>query len=196
MGNWYFIKISSQLNNGWPFTVGNKIIISSECLSQSETSLRYTLSHERIHTLQWTYPKLFDKVINQLGFINGKVNIDKEIVNFLNPDGLQLESSYIFRYHHKYYLPLMILENDDIIKKSFQVKRDGDNFSLIKPYKYKNTEDILGKKFNDCDIHQSYHPNEILADTGAHYILGNHHIKNKIILQFFKELSNLIFFVS
>lgn len=190
-GKWEFVKIDPKIELGWPFTIENKIIVSDNILGEYNNHLLYTLAHERIHTLQYKYPSLFEEVINNMGFIYLPIKIDPNfITNYLNPDGMQLsKKSYAYLYKENFYVPLMILENNSIKKYSYKIRYNKKGYYLDS-----NKKDIkhLTKLFGDCDHGQCYHPNEILADVGGNYILGKK-INNTVILGFLDHLTDYVF---
>ena len=192
-GKWEFIKLDNSIEQSWPFTIENKILVCDNLLSRDFNSLLYTFAHERIHILQYNYSNIFHTFIINLGFKLKKIYGDYgTIVNYLNPDGIQLpNSSYIYKFKNKYYLPLMVFENNNIKKYSYSIIKKNNKYIINPNLKY-DIKEQLSLLFPDTDVHQCYHPNEILADLGGNYIL-NKHIKDERFIYFFKELSEYIF---
>ena len=70
IADWRFIKFSNSIEKGWPFTIDNSIVVTSDFINYSDKKdLKYTLCHERIHILQFLFPKIFNDFIRErMGF--------------------------------------------------------------------------------------------------------------------------------
>lgn len=195
LNKWIFIKVSDRLEKGWPFTIEDTIVITNKFLRGSSIEeLRYTLSHEKIHNLQWMYPNYFYSIYKLYGFDTIPVSNLNRVVIYSNPDGLQTSNnSWFYNYKNLYLVPVMTYHDNTIKKESLPIKIDYKRQigSLYSNDSYK-TEPILTKIFPECDRSQCYHPHEIFADLGARYIL-NGHLKTKLINNFFNDLSEFIF---
>ena len=169
--------VTENVEANMPYTLGDVIFFPKVYLDKSSISdLQYTLFHELIHILQRKYPKQFDVVSNQiLGFRKMKVNFDVSIVDrpvfYSNPDGkLLLEDAWVFQN----FMPVMLLhENQKTYQKGyFEIIDTHDpSFGKIVKVTRKCPSSIYGDSFPECSPSHMYHPYEILADTGAKYII-------------------------
>jgi hypothetical protein len=54
---WKFAKVKEYIENGYPHTLEDTIIISDELLNRSEAEVVKTLIHEKVHIFQRLYPQ-------------------------------------------------------------------------------------------------------------------------------------------
>jgi hypothetical protein len=66
---WKFAKVSASVENGFPHTLEDLIILSARSLSFDDQTLTETLIHEKVHVFQRKESTYVKKIIRQWGFI-------------------------------------------------------------------------------------------------------------------------------
>lgn len=193
MKTWNLIKISSNMDWGFPYTINNYIVISDDFITNTTTKqMLSTLFHEQFHIYQRKYPMIFKKLYSQWNFKyikNFKLpsKIDDYIIT--NPDAPN--NDYIFKLNkNNYLLPILILDknnNDNHLSKCIYLKKNKNLFS-IKSSKLFNLKDIPNYYTRFYKIHQNYHPNEIFANLMSKIVFQKLQLNNsdhKLIKKFF-----------
>jgi hypothetical protein len=172
---------------GMPFTLGDAILIPENLFKIPLKSLIQILCHEQHHVLQRQY-------INQFNYFTSKylkfqqveiTNLPKN--QFINPDGLQVsKKTYIIKIKKYWYCPLLILTNNGLQKILYRVDLNNSRLFKDKTIPFSS----LNALFPTCPPSQLYHPNEILAELGAKYMLEKSSGDINID-KFFKNLSTL-----
>lgn len=193
MKTWNLIKISSNMDWGFPYTINNYIVISDDFITNTTTKqMLSTLFHEQFHIYQRKYPMIFKKLYSQWNFKyikNFKLpsKIDDYIIT--NPDAPN--NDYIFKLNkNNYLLPILILDknnNDNHLSKCIYLKKNKNSFE-IKSSKLINLKDIPNYYTRFYKIDQNYHPNEIFANLMSKIVFQKLKLNNndhKLIKKFF-----------
>jgi len=193
MKTWNLIKISSDIDWGFPYTIDNYIVISDDFITNvSKKQMLSTLFHEQFHIYQRKYPIIFKKLYSKWNFQyikNFKLpsKIDDNIIT--NPDAP--DNDYIFKLDkHNYLLPILILDknnDDNHLSKCIYLKKDKNLFS-IKSSKLFNLKDIPNYYTRFYKINQNYHPNEIFANLIPKIVFQKLQLKTcdlKLLKKFF-----------
>lgn len=186
---WEFVKLSTQIEKGWPFTVDNMIVLNRDVIKSSFPRLKYTLCHEKIHTLQAKFPIYFNKFIESIGYQYITIKGINKVNNYVNPDALQIEGNcWVLNHYGELLVPLMIMSNNRIYKKLFKIYKN----RLITESSIESIP-IMSRKYPDAEPNHCYHPNEVLADIGARYLLRIRELKDRKFTDFFDGLNTLKF---
>lgn len=161
---WKFIKVNSDIEEGFPHTLGDVIILSDSFFNYNDELKKEVLIHEKIHVFQRLYP------IETYNFIKTKlkVNAVQTIKNFKlarnNPD----IDGFVYTYDNKHIF-IQLYNND----KPYGL-RDSDTYILsLKDNK------VIAKI--DKHIGQYEHPFEIMASELAKNVnLNDFHFSNII----------------
>lgn len=82
---WKLAKIDASLENGFPHTLGDVIILSDAFFSRPIGDMTATLIHEKVHVFQRLYPKETLEIVKSMGFQT--YDIDKKTLRYRsNPD--------------------------------------------------------------------------------------------------------------
>ena len=175
---WKFVKTNENLEMGMPYTLKDIIflptnLIGSLIYNKYDESFAHTLCHEAIHVLQRLYPSKFNEFIkNVLQFSYLRVLGNKPLVEFVNPDGPQSVNGYFWCFNHNgaMYCPFLELAgNGTLMKPAVKLdKRHNDYYFTNNKY---TVVSLLKKKYPFCPANHLYHPNEILAEMGANYLM-------------------------
>ncbi len=194
--NWNFIKISSIIDKGMPFTLDKYVFLSDKYLKKmliSKTLKKEfldTLIHEKIHIIQRFNQNLFNEFyINNLNIIYSKklqITDYWKKRHYKNPDGLDIK--WIYKNDNTYYLPLLIMnDNNKNILEEVVIKLD-NNLKTTK--NYMNLREFILFKDIPNNI-SSYHPNELVAYIIPKIIL-NSYLPDKIKNQYKNLLNYLV----
>jgi hypothetical protein len=154
---WKFVKQSNDIENGWPHTLGDVIILTTYFFKLNNKTQVRTLLHEKIHIYQRYYPILTNKLFIEWNF----TPIDK-IENIKlsrnNPD----INDFVYEKEGKIIVQLYNSNNPNDI---------GDS----SPYLYSdNPTKITAKELDIPSVAGQYeHPNEIMATLLPEIIIGN-----------------------
>lgn len=154
---WKFAKQSNDIENGWPHTLGDAIILSSDFFKLNNKIQVKTLLHEKIHIYQRFYPIETNKL-----FIEWNFKPTDKIKNIQlarnNPD----INDFIYEKEGKIVVQLYNSNNPKGIEDS-------------SPYLYNdNPKKITAKELNIPSVALQYeHPNEIMATLLPDIIINN-----------------------
>lgn len=82
---WKLVKLDVSIENGFPHTLGDVIILSDAFFSRPIEDMTVTLIHEKVHVFQRKHPDLTEQIIKQMGF--KRYDIQKERLPYRNnPD--------------------------------------------------------------------------------------------------------------
>jgi len=182
MKTWNFIKISQNMDWGFPYTIDNYIVISENLTGDiSSKVLMKTLLHEQFHIYQRKFPEIFKKLYLKWNFEYVKnlklpSNINNNIIT--NPDAPDLD--YIFKLsNNNYILPILMLNHDDDSiheSKYLFLKKNNNTFKITK--NLINLKDISKYNARFYKIGQNYHPNEIFANLIPKMVFKKLKLKN------------------
>ena len=193
--DWNFIKLSTDIEAGMPFTLNKYIFFSDRFLNRLNIKHLFlencdTIIHEKIHIFQRLYPQIFKNFyINNLGVIYNKNIIltkDWKNKNLKNPDGLDI--NWIYPYKNKFYLPMLLFNNSTkgVNQIVIELKNIGKKFITTKL-----SQDIYN--FPPFKIYPKfislYHPNEISAYIIPKIILKSHKFNKNIMTKFNKFIN-------
>lgn len=70
---WSFVKLSNGIENSFPHTIGDMIILNNLFLKKDIQYIAKTLIHERFHVMQRTHPILFRELYTKMNFAQHSV---------------------------------------------------------------------------------------------------------------------------
>lgn len=147
---WKFVKLSTNIENGYPHTLEDTIMLPHNFFDKSKEAIKTTLLHEKIHVFQRKFPHIIDNLIMQLGFkrINSDI-VPKDIMNLKrnNPD---IEGIY----QYNYFIPIQLYT-------SHTPSSLAD--SSLHLYDIRNKRLIDNANYLPSYINQSEHPYEVTA---------------------------------
>lgn len=200
---WNFIKIRANMDWGFPYTMGNAIVLPEtkvremvyaycEKIPDLIVSGFKTIFHETVHLHQQANPILYQKIYHDAW---GFKCVDPADIQYLpfyrkyhvtNPDALRI--SFIIPIvqpgtngRTDWFLPLLILDPEDINRtKGILVKLAEVYNQELGRYQYYTTEDRRTicslRQYNEKFYGmttQLYHPNEIIANLMTDYVITN-----------------------
>lgn len=167
-GDWSFLITDGRLEHGMPFTLGTVVVLPSPLERISVD----TLCHERMHVLQRLYPKWFDDMAYQMGYRQVVVADDhhSHLVTFANPDGLQEpHETWAIEHEGNLYCPHLILVDNQLKKVGVRLQRN--HSSWVRTNDTLPIHELMRDHMTSCPMGHRYHPYEILAELGAHYLM-------------------------
>lgn len=155
---WKFIKQSTIIENGWPHTLGDVIVLSSDFFNLDEKNQILILIHEKIHIYQRLYPIETHKLIhNYLNF-----EVTNKIQNILNARNNPDINNFIYK------------KNNIIIAQLYN-SLSPSNISDSSVYDLNKNIKISTDDLNISKIVKQYeHPFEIMACTLPEIIVNNY----------------------
>jgi hypothetical protein len=160
---WKFIKVSDKIENGYPHTLQDVIILPASFFNKDNENIKITLLHEKIHVYQRLYPKETLTLLTRLGFNKVDIiNIPESISNMRrnNPDILGT-----FEYNN--IIPLQVYKSDRPTSLA-------DSKTILYEFKKNIFVDDDGH-FIPYYINQKEHPYEIMAVLIPKILLGEQH---------------------
>ncbi len=160
---WIFVKLNSTLENGYPHTLQNVIILPSNFFMNYSIN---TIIHEKVHIYQRIYYNYTEILYNLWGFTKVNINFDN---NRNNPD---LFNNYSY--------------NNNLLIQLYN--NNPNELYDSKPYLINlinNKKNIINKTIiNDNNLPNIYinrleHPNEIMAEMITLYITNNYNKNDK-----------------
>lgn len=155
---WKFIKVGDHIENGYPHTINDYIVINDKFFRNSRSDMMRILIHEQVHVFQRAFPEETRSYItNVLGFqrVDERNIKDKTLLakRRNNPD-----VSGLYAYHGRF-VPLQLYEDDrpvDIAHSQLRL------YDLIHSKITNNTLEY-DRAFPSSFVTQKEHPNEIMA---------------------------------
>lgn len=151
---WKFAKVSQHIENGYPHTLEDTIILTSSFFNRSKDYIKTTLIHEKIHVYQRVYNDHIKRLISDLGF---KQLANDEYLNILpkniqelkrnNPD---VTGTYVYNY---------------LIPIQLYTSKTPSNLADSSLYLYdiRNRKLLKDNQYLPSYISQSEHPFEVTA---------------------------------
>ena len=181
---WKFAKVDNFVENGYPHTHKDTIILPKVIISNLDNSNNYKnmcslFIHEKTHIYQRIYENSFkDLFINYWNFIEVKniKNLDKILPLIRsNPDGLEIK--WLFHFDNNFILPVSLYNNIYSIKNvdylGIYVIKKGDEFIIPNNYKKQPLKSIKAfRNFFKNVENNIYHPNELSAEVFSFYYLN------------------------
>jgi hypothetical protein len=176
---WIFVKIDTNLENSFPHTIENVIVLSNNFFNYSFDSQINTIIHEKVHIYQRMYPEYINILYSIWGFKKTDITINN---NRNNPD-----IKYYYSYNNNLLVQLYInnpLELYD--SKTYFINLENNNKIII-------DKNII-KQYNLPDIYidKLEHPSEIMAEIISLYLTNSYHKNDKWII-ILKKWMNLYF---
>ena len=176
---WIFVKIDTNLENSFPHTIENVIVLSNNFFNYSFESQINTIIHEKVHIYQRMYPEYINILYSKWGFKKTDITLNN---NRNNPD-----IKYYYSYNNNLLIQLYInnpLELYD--SKTYFINLENNNKIII-------DKNII-KQYNlpDIYINKLEHPSEIMAEIISLYLTNSYHKNDKWII-ILKEWMNFYF---
>ena len=167
--NWTFVKIDTHLENSFPHTIENVIILSNNFFNGSIESQINTIIHEKVHIYQRMYPEYINILYTKWGFRKTDININN---NRNNPD---------LKYNYSYNNNLLIqLYNNDPYElydsNTYLINLENNDKILI------NNNIIKQYDLPNISISKLEHPNEIMAEIISLYLTNSYTRNDKWII--------------
>jgi len=103
---WNFVKMSSNIENGYPHTIGDMIILNDVVLQSDLNQFTKTIIHEKFHVMQRLYPLYFQELYKTMKFLPFKIATRPQLKRS-NPD---LDGS-IYIHEPSQTIPMQIYTN-------------------------------------------------------------------------------------
>jgi len=174
---WIFVKIDINLENSYPHTIENVIVLSNNFFNYSLKSQINTIIHEKVHIYQRIYPEYINILYNRWGF--KKVEVDFNY-NRNNPD-----IKYYYTYNNNLLIqlytnnPIELYDSD-----TYFIDLENNNKIII-------DKNII-KQYNlpDIYINKLEHPSEIMAEIICLYLTNSYHKNDNWIIILKKWMDN------
>jgi hypothetical protein len=174
---WIFVKIDTNLENSYPHTIKNVIILSNNFFNNSINRQINTIIHEKVHIYQRMYPQYINILYNKWGFKKTDIIVNN---NRNNPD-----IKYYYSYNNNLLIQLYINNprklNDS---NTYFINLENNNKIII--------DDNIIKQYNlpDISIEKLEHPSEIMAEIISSYLTNSYHKNDKWIIILKKWMDN------
>lgn len=176
---WIFVKINTNLENSFPHTIENVIILSNNFFNYSIKDQINTIIHEKVHIYQRMYPEYIDILYTNWGFKKTDFIINN---NRNNPD---------LKYYYSYNNNLLIqLYNNNPYElydsNTYLINLENNNKILI--------DNNIIKQYDlpNIFISRLEHPNEIMAEIVSLYLTNSYYNNDKWI-QILKKWMEIYF---
>jgi hypothetical protein len=154
---WKFAKVSTNIENGYPHTLYDVIILSDDFFMYPKNRKVSTLIHEKVHVLQRMHPHLATSFTETMGFkalkeTTQNINDLMKDIKRNNPD---LDGVYVYKDH---LIPVQVYHHDkprDISESSTYIYNMKDNT-------FKTLENVTEYDI-PAYISQKEHPFEIMG---------------------------------
>jgi hypothetical protein len=166
---WIFVKIDINLENSFPHTIENVIVLSNNFFYYSFESQINTIIHEKVHIYQRIYPEYINILYNKWGFKKTDITINN---NRNNPD-----IKYYYSYNNNLLIQLYVNNPKELYdSNTFFINLENNNKIII-------DKNII-KQYNlpDIYINKLEHPNEIMAEIISLYLTNSYHKNDKWII--------------
>lgn len=167
IGRWKFIKLNNIMDWGYPFTIGDYIVMPSERISMNVEVLARTLFHEQMHIIQRKEPKIFQDFFEKhWNFKKYNLPDDPWINEYLvrNPDS---DDFYIYKITDELnLLPLpttydkhyRFTESAIFLTNNLKILAKGEEPYIVP---LRQVADYVTRFYN---VKSLYHPNEIISE--------------------------------
>jgi hypothetical protein len=162
---WVFVKIDTNLENSFPHTIENVIVLSNNFFYSSTSRQINTIIHEKVHIYQRMYPEYIDILYKNWGFDKVEVDID---YNRNNPD-----IKYYYSYNNNLLIQLYTNNPRELYdSNTYLIDLENNNKIII------NNNIIKQYNLPDISISKLEHPNEIMAEIISLYLTNSYNNKN------------------
>jgi hypothetical protein len=176
---WVFVKIDTNLENSFPHTIENVIILSNNFFYNSTSSQINTIIHEKVHIYQRMYPEYINILYKNWGFNKVDVDIDN---NRNNPD-----IKYYYSYNNNLLIQLYTNNPRELYdSNTYLIDLENNNKIII------NNNIIKQYNLPDISINKLEHPNEIMAEIISLYLTNSYNNNDRWII-IVKEWMNSYF---
>lgn len=103
---WNFVKVRKDIENNYPHTIGDMIVLNELVMQNDIESLTKTIVHERFHVLQRLYPIHFQELYEAMGFL--PVSIQRPENTRSNPD----VDMFLYVYEPSQLIPIQLYHNN------------------------------------------------------------------------------------
>jgi hypothetical protein len=174
---WTFVKIDTNLENSFPHTIENVIVLSNNFFYGSIYSQINTIIHEKVHIYQRMYPEYINILYTNWGFckINYTINNSRN-----NPD-------IKYNYTYNNYLLIQLYNNNPYElydSNTYLINLQNNDKILI------NNNIIKQYDLPDISISKLEHPNEIMAELLSLYLTNSYNKNDKWIRILEKWMEN------
>lgn len=173
---WKFAKVSDRIENAYPHTLQDVIILPASFFKKNDNTIKTTLVHEKIHVYQRLFPKETLALLTSLGFKQTSEELPENISKMKrnNPDIQGV-------FHFNSTIPIQVYN-------SVRPSSLADSKTILYDYKQKAIVDDDGN-FIPYYINQKEHPYEIMAVLLPKILLGEQHKDNmfKTAIQWCQE---------
>jgi hypothetical protein len=166
---WIFVKIDTNLENSYPHTIENVIILSNNFFNYSIDSQINTIIHEKVHIYQRMYPEYINILYNKWEFKKTDITFNN---NRNNPD-----IKYYYTYNNNLLIQLYTNNPKELHhSNTYYINLENNNKIII--------DNNIIKKYNlpDIAINKLEHPSEIMAEIISLYLTNSYHKNDKWII--------------
>ena len=166
---WIFVKIDTNLENSFPHTIENVIVLSNNFFNYSFESQINTIIHEKVHIYQRMYPEYINILYSKWGFKKTDITLNN---NRNNPD-----IKYYYSYNNNLLIQLYINDPQELYdSNTYFIDLENNNKTII-------DKNII-KQYNlpDIYINKLEHPSEIMAEIISLYLTNSYHKNDKWII--------------
>lgn len=176
---WIFVKINTNLENSFPHTIENVIVLSNDFFNNSINNQINTIIHEKVHIYQRMYPDYINILYTNWGFTKTDFTLNN---NRNNPD---------IKYYYSYNNNLLIqLYNNNPYElydsNTYLINLENNDKILI------NNNIIKQYDLPNIIINKLEHPNEIMAEIVNLYLTNSYNNNDKWI-QILKKWMEIYF---
>lgn len=166
---WVFVKIDTNLENSYPHTIENVIVLSNSFFYDSISSQIITIIHEKVHIYQRMFPEYINILYKNWGFDKVEFDID---YNRNNPD-----IKYYYSYNNNLLIQLYTNNPHNLYDSdTYLIDLENNNKIII--------NDNIIKQYNlpNISINKLEHPNEIMAEIISLYLTNSYNNNDKWII--------------
>jgi hypothetical protein len=176
ISNWKFIKLNSDVDWGYPFTIEDYIVLPSDKIPLNEKEFAKTLFHEQLHIIQRKEPLIFKEYFEkQWKMIPYDLPNDEWINKYLvrNPDS---DDFYLYKLTDELYvlpLPTTFDVHHNFVEVAMFLNQDKKILAKgEEPYvvPLRQVVDYVTRFYN---VGSLYHPNEIFATMLSQMLFNN-----------------------
>jgi len=165
---WIFVKINTNLENSFPHTIKNVIVLSNNFFNSLINYQINTIIHEKVHIYQRLYPEYINILYTNWNFFKIDISLNN---NRNNPD---------IKDHYSYKNNLLIqLYKDNphelYDSNTYLINLENNNKVLI------NNHIIKQYDLPNIIINKLEHPNEIMAEMISLYLTNSYNNNDKWI---------------
>jgi len=165
---WIFVKINTNLENSFPHTIENVIVLSNDFFNDSINNQINTIIHEKVHIYQRMYPEYINILYTNWGFKKTDFTLNN---NRNNPD---------IKYYYSYNNNLLIqLYNNNPYElydsNTYLINLENNDKVLI------NNNIIKQYDLPNIYINKLEHPDEIMAEIVSLYLTNSYNNNDKWI---------------